>query len=191
MQLLCIAAEGEPYGYVKFGSQIPSIKELCKLINPHPRPADLARWIAELERHEVLKRAPDGSMSSPRQVRVISESRTKTSAANARWIKQTTSPVHMQKHGSASIESDTESEHTPPRKKGGVCGAYGEGARSRVVRFDGARTRALASPDQRSASTTMDELRRSVAEANQRWENGGREEYEQQRREQPDHGPAD
>ena len=137
MQLLCIAMECEPFGYVKFGSRIPSTKELCRLINPHPRPADLDRWIAELVRHEVLSRDRDGSMSSPSHLRVISVSRARTNAANARWNKQKHNGDAMQNHANADIEAEAEAD--PDR--GESASAFSERARERNSRLKGARSR--------------------------------------------------
>jgi hypothetical protein len=69
MRLLCIAAQGTPYGHVTVNGRAPSMDTLQKLIRPKPKRAQLERLIAELERNGVVERAPDGCFVSRRMVR--------------------------------------------------------------------------------------------------------------------------
>jgi hypothetical protein len=64
MRLLCLAAQGEPYGCVTIKGRAPSLAELCKLCGGQPSPEEdphrhylrtFKRWLAELERRGVFE----------------------------------------------------------------------------------------------------------------------------------------
>jgi hypothetical protein len=66
MRLLCIAAQGSPYGHVTVNGKAPSLDDLAKLIRPKPKLDTISRLIAELERRGVVERAPCGCLVSRR-----------------------------------------------------------------------------------------------------------------------------
>jgi hypothetical protein len=66
MRLLCIAAQGTPYGHVTVNGKPPSMSDLAKLVRPRPRTTFVERLIAELERNGVVERAACGCLVSRR-----------------------------------------------------------------------------------------------------------------------------
>jgi hypothetical protein len=85
MRLLCIAAQGEPYGCVTIKGRPPSIAELRSLCHDNPDDEGdphrnggrrFRSWLAELERHGVLQWVEIElvAASPARQYRVISAS---------------------------------------------------------------------------------------------------------------------
>jgi hypothetical protein len=122
MRLLCIAAQGTPYGHVTVNGKAPPIEDLGRLVRPPLRPARMERIIAELERRGVAKRTPDGKIFSARLVSDWRMFASRSKAANARWHKENGSGLHMQNPSFAFLESDAEAAEgvrTPstPRKK--------------------------------------------------------------------------
>jgi len=108
MRLLCIAAQGTPYGHVTVNGQPPTIEMLAKLMRC--RVDYCARLIAELERKGVAERNAQGVLTSRRQIRDASLTRLRSAAANARWHKGNGSGLHMQNTIFASLESDADAD---------------------------------------------------------------------------------
>jgi len=70
MALLCLAAQGKPYGYITVGGRVPDRLELFRLTCPHDtRPRQFDSWLAELERKGVARRTETGILYSVRMVR--------------------------------------------------------------------------------------------------------------------------
>jgi len=67
MDILCIAHEGEPYGYLRLNGQPVAIDMLARRVGESPK--DVKRWLAELEIAGVPSRADDGALFSRRMVR--------------------------------------------------------------------------------------------------------------------------
>ena len=85
MRLLCLAAQNEPYGSILVGGRQPSEMELVKLIKP---PIDARRFrklLAELERRNVIKRDPDGTLFSSRMRADFAESARQSTRGTASW----------------------------------------------------------------------------------------------------------
>ena len=67
MSLLCIAAQGEPYGTVTIKGRVPTTAELFSLIAPRgTRRRDFNLWLAELEARGVAQRDHRSAIWSPR-----------------------------------------------------------------------------------------------------------------------------
>lgn len=66
MRLLCLAAQGTPYGHVTVNGKPPSMVDLAKLIRPRPRIAFVERMVAELIRNGVVERDVCGCLVSRR-----------------------------------------------------------------------------------------------------------------------------
>jgi hypothetical protein len=139
MELLCIAAQGDPYGTVTIKGRPPSERELralCKMdAGPHAA-RDFRRWLHELERHGVFVWAEIVPVDSPdsHPIRTILSPRlhhdgtiamVRARASRQRWklaeSRQSSLDLHMQKRGNgadfayaksnfASTDSDTDSE---------------------------------------------------------------------------------
>lgn len=117
MRLLCIAAQGSPYGHVTINGAAPDTLTLAKLMRC--KQESLTRLIGELERKGVAKRGACGCLVSFRMESDGSLARARASAANARWNKNIPDDLHMQKDTFASIEGDIEAEaHTPNPSRG-------------------------------------------------------------------------
>lgn len=127
MRLLCIAAQGTPYGHVTINGLPPSIDDLTKLIRPRPKRYTVERLIIELERYGVVHRDADGKLISRRMEADGKLVALRTSAANARWRKKNGLDLHMQNDGFASTESEAESEVHPPTPPRGTRGGGGNG----------------------------------------------------------------
>jgi hypothetical protein len=109
MRLLCIAAQGTPYGHVTVNGRSPTNTELAKLVRA--KPSFIARLIAELEGHGVASRDASGCLVSRRQESDGKLAGVRSAAANSRWHKGNGADLHMQKDDFASTES-TESQKT-------------------------------------------------------------------------------
>jgi hypothetical protein len=66
MRLLCLAAQNEPHGSILIGGRQPTNLELAKLIKPPIKIAQFQKLLGELERRNVAKRKPDGTLFSSR-----------------------------------------------------------------------------------------------------------------------------
>ena len=120
MRLLCIAAQGTPYGHITVNGKPPSIEDLAKLVRPSVRPARMARIVAELERRGVVKRTSNGCLFSARLTSDWHLMHARSDAAKSRWNKETDRRLHMQNHPTgeyfAYAESEAEADEggTPP-----------------------------------------------------------------------------
>jgi hypothetical protein len=86
MALLCLAAQGEPYGHVTIKGRVPTDDELFDLICPRrTRRREFNLWMAELETHGVLQRDHKGAIVSPRMSQDGVTSLARTEAAHASW----------------------------------------------------------------------------------------------------------
>jgi hypothetical protein len=121
MRLLCIAAQGTPYGHVTIAGKPPSMTTLQKLIRPKPKLETLVRLIEELKRNGVCRSDSDGSLFSIRMESDGKIARVRSKAAKSRWEKETGGDLHMQTpppNGDfASHESDTQSLKPPKPPK--------------------------------------------------------------------------
>jgi hypothetical protein len=86
MRLLCIAAQGTPYGHVTVNGKPPSVEMLATLVRA--RPFLVARWIAELERKGVADRGESGCLISRRMVHDGQITAARRAAAEASWRTQ-------------------------------------------------------------------------------------------------------
>ena len=118
MRLMCIAAQGTPYGHVTINGRPPSLEELANLMRPKARPERMARLIAELEGRGVAKRGPCGCLISRRMESDLTLFGKRSESAKSRWNKKTDPNLHMQTDLFAYLESESESEshpHSPPQ----------------------------------------------------------------------------
>lgn len=180
MRLLCIAAQGTPYGHVTVNGASPDLVTLARLVRA--RPHDVARLIAELERKGVAARDPEcGCLVSRRMFRDGKISAARRTAAAASWRTRDGSDsgvtrerlgsntmrnnrrkaagkadsdqnLHMQSPNFASTESDAELDAKSSIKD--FASRDAEDADERVVRLNGARAR------QRPPEDPMDAIRR-------------------------------
>ena len=116
MRLLCIAAQGTPYGHVTVNGKPPSIEDLAKLIRPRPKVSHLHRLLDELERNGVVLRNASGVLVSRRQESDGKLASVRRSAAKARWNKESRPDLHMQNNNFAYTESDAKESQSPPRR---------------------------------------------------------------------------
>jgi hypothetical protein len=86
MRLLCIAAQGTPYGHVTIAGKVPTVEALAKLVRSRPR--DVSRWVAELEREGVAERGQCGCLVSRRMVHDGQITAARRAAAEASWRAQ-------------------------------------------------------------------------------------------------------
>jgi hypothetical protein len=132
MRLLCIAAQGAPYGHVNIGGKSPTVEMLAKLVRA--KPPFVARLIAELERHGVASRDASGCLVSIRQESDGKLAGIRAAAAKSRWNKELGNGLHKQKTDFASTEStETQESRIPPvAPQRGVRGRAAEnGARKK------------------------------------------------------------
>ena len=119
MALLCLAAQGEPYGHVTIKGRVPTTHELFSLTAPRgTRRRDFNIWLAELERAGVAVRDHKGAIVSPRMSQDGVTSLARTDAANASWKKADTGRnprnLHVQKNGRGEdLHMQTEILHVP------------------------------------------------------------------------------
>ena len=86
MALLCLAAQGKPYGHVTDATGKPPLR-LALLALACPRdtePRQFDRWLAELERNGVAKRTENGTLYSVRMVRDAARAEHAAKAGKAR-----------------------------------------------------------------------------------------------------------
>jgi hypothetical protein len=132
MALLCLAAQGEPYGTVTIKGRVPSADELFSLICPRgTRRRDFNHWMEELETRGVAQRDHRLAIVSPRMSHEGVVANARIDAAHASWgnkgngrnprnlHEQTGSNghgLHEQTGSFASIDSEycTESPPFPP-----------------------------------------------------------------------------
>jgi hypothetical protein len=130
MRLLCIAAQGSPYGHVTVNGKAPSMDDLAKLIRPKPKPTTIGRLIAELEHRGVVERDACGCLVSRRMESDGKLAVSRSAAANNRWKAAgkagSGSDLHMQNVSEGGRFASTESTETQnpksppiaPRKRG-------------------------------------------------------------------------
>jgi hypothetical protein len=137
MRLLCIAAQGEPYGHVTIKGRVPTNDELFTLTCPmrRTRRRDFNLWLAELESHGVAQRDHQSAIWSPRMSHSGAVSLVRNKAAKKRWKaaddSQSQPALHKQKppngaclHQQKTIlhtteaEAEAESPLSPPLKSG-------------------------------------------------------------------------
>lgn len=130
MSLLCIAAQGEPYGTVTIKGRVPTTAELFSLIAPRgTRRRDFDHWLAELEDRGVAQRDHRRALWSPRMSHSGTVSLVRNKAATSRWKskenRQQATDLHMQSRGNGAglhkqkeilhgVEAEAESEAEPP-----------------------------------------------------------------------------
>lgn len=139
MRLLCIAAQGTPYGHVTINGIPPSMADLARLIRPRPKTSTVERLVIELERYGVADRGACGCLISRRMEADGKLAGVRSEAANSRWNKQNGHDLHMQSGDFASIESEAESRipPNPPRgKRGGAQNGGGGRKPSRNANTD-------------------------------------------------------
>ena len=86
MALLCLAAQGEPYGHVTIKGRIPTTAELFSLIAPRgTRRRDFNAWLAELEDRGVAERDHTGAIRSPRMSHEGVIFRARSEAGRSSW----------------------------------------------------------------------------------------------------------
>jgi hypothetical protein len=139
MRLLCIAAQGDPYGHVTIAGKAPSTATLAKLVRCKAGTVD--RLIAELERRGVAKRDACGCLVSSRMESDGKLARIRAGAAKSRWKADHSEDLHMQNPGFASTEAEShqptnnKQESPPtPRKRGANGASDGEKRRGRKER---------------------------------------------------------
>jgi hypothetical protein len=132
MELLCLAAQGEPYGTVTVKGRAPSDDELFTLTAPRgTRRRQWDRWLAELEGSGVAERDHNRAIRSPRMSHDGALSLVRMDAAKTRWggRHDTTDAhangegLHMQTDSFASIEVQAKRKENPPKPpQGGARG---------------------------------------------------------------------
>ena len=85
MRLLCIAAQGTPYGHVTVNGKPPSMADLAKLIRPRPKMGHVERLVAELVRNGVVERDTCGCLVSRRMEIDGRLAAARREAARKRW----------------------------------------------------------------------------------------------------------
>jgi hypothetical protein len=83
MRLLCLAAQGSPYGYVIVNGKPPTVEHIARLVRASSR--DVARLIEQLERNGVATRDASGCLLSRRMVHDGRVSAARAAAAGRRW----------------------------------------------------------------------------------------------------------
>jgi hypothetical protein len=102
MSLLCLAAQGDPYGTVTIKGRVPTDDELFDLTCPRAtRRRDFNRWLAELEANGVAQRDHRSAIWSPRMSHFGAISLARMHSANDRWKtaepRDRSADLHMQK----------------------------------------------------------------------------------------------
>ena len=126
MALLCLMAQGEPYGTLTVKGRVLTDLELFHLTCPKgTRPRDFHRWLAELKRHGVAHVSQSGAIESPRMIHDRAISLARIQAAHASHETQGNGAIrqnlHAQKRGNgadlhvqtslfAGVESEADSE---------------------------------------------------------------------------------
>lgn len=115
MRLLCIGAQGTPYGHMNIKGQPATVEQIAKLVRA--KPSFVARLIDELERKGVVSRDASGSLVSSRQESdgKLAGIRSKAGKAGAksrygRDFAITNNPVCHE------LEEEEEIEAKPPHK---------------------------------------------------------------------------
>lgn len=86
MRLLCLMAQGEPYGSLTVKGRIPTDDEVFQLTCPRgTRRRDFDRWLAELKHHGVAHVDHSGTTVSPRMNHDGAISLARIDAAHASW----------------------------------------------------------------------------------------------------------
>ena len=139
MRLLCIAAQGTPYGHVTVNGKPPSMTDLAKLIRPRPRIAFVERLVTELIRNGVVERdlcgclvsrrmEHDGKLAGVRRAAAYEMHARRTQESYETLMRRQNDPrkgaaeadlwsgLHMQNPNFASTESEAKAERrgTPP-----------------------------------------------------------------------------
>ncbi len=135
MALLCLAAQGEPYGTVTIKGRVPSDDELFDLICPRrTRRRDFNLWLAELETRGVAQRDHRLAIWSPRMSHEGVTSLARIDAAQHSWKGKgkgrNPRNLHEQTKGNGAglheqteilhvleSEADTEPPYSPPKSK--------------------------------------------------------------------------
>lgn len=133
MRLLCIAAQGSPYGHVTINGKPPTLQQLGRLMRA--RWDYVGRLIAELERNGVADRDASGALVSRRLEHDYALSRTRSDSGYAGALKtnkilkraKTGSDLPRQNSGFADHIQNPESESESPRSHP-TAGAVGGGA---------------------------------------------------------------
>jgi hypothetical protein len=130
MGLLCIAAQGEPYGTVTIKGRVPTDDELFSLLAPRgTRRRDFNLWLAELEANGVAQRDHRQAIWSPRMSQSGVTSLHRVRAAQRSWKNTATGRnprnlheqtrddgkvLHEQDHSFASTDSRETDSRVPP-----------------------------------------------------------------------------
>lgn len=115
MRLLCIAAQGTPYGAVTVAGKPPSMATLQKLIRPKPKLETLVRLIDELKRNGVCQEESDRTLVSRRMESDGKIASVRSKAANKRWNNP---DLHMQTpppNGNGAMHESQKPESKPPK----------------------------------------------------------------------------
>ena len=159
MRLMCIAAQGTPYGTVTINGKPPSIKVLARHMRPPLPPYIMTRIIAELEEKGVAARDENHCLFA-RRMRADHErhavrSLAGTKGAQARLNNGLVPGLPKQTGSNGPFLSKLESESKSQKTTKGSSDIFDpEDADERVVRFNGARAR------QRPPEDPMEALRR-------------------------------
>lgn len=131
MRLLCIMAQGEPYGHCTINGKPATIEQLARLIRPRVKPSSMARYVDELLRNGVCQQLDDRTLISRRMVSDWMLSELRSGAANVRWKAagkaDHSTHLHMQTDNFAMLEGEAEGEanaepshpNPPLRSRGG------------------------------------------------------------------------
>jgi hypothetical protein len=121
MGMLCLMAQGEPYGTLTIKGRAPTNDELFALVAPRgTRRGDFNRWLAELERAGIARRDREGYLGSTRMQRdgalSILRSKSAKKAKSASDLHKQNGDFAEQKTRFASTEAEAEAEATPPKR---------------------------------------------------------------------------
>lgn len=128
MALLCLMAQGKPYGTLNIKGRVPSDDELFTLTCPRgTRRRDFNRWLAELETHGVAERDHTATLRSPRMNHDGAISLSRIDAAKASWKtaegRQNPRDLHVQPDSAAAQNHDSSADfpsctlNTDPKTK--------------------------------------------------------------------------
>jgi len=165
MALLCLAAQGEPYGSVTIKGAIPSNDQLFDLTAPRgTRRRDWNLWMQELITKKVAQSDHRGAIVSPRMIQTGVTSAHREQAAQQRWEtaenshssqnlhvqkKTNGAGLHMQEGDFASHRSRRKNQNPSTRDSDSFV--PDDAAQKRVVRLQDARASAARPPDEDEA----------------------------------------
>lgn len=123
MRLLCIASQGNDYGYITINGNIPTDLELAKLMRPPLGARRMRQALAELERNKVLSRNVKGVLFCRRMLvefeSFLSQSADGKRGASTRYGRGPHSQNQNQESEEGSHRDAAGPSVDPPPRRGG------------------------------------------------------------------------